>query len=106
EHGGNYTGNAHEYVDVAIPRVLRMGVMQHLLGTSFDWSRDTPSNEGWCLGLFTPGKSGMLLGRKGADDASYQRHAHPSPLLHRDVPHRDFLRSRMPRAHGCAGAAP
>ena len=128
EHGGNFTGNAHEYVDVAIPRVLKMGVMQHLLGTShidlqgeqawvetyiwtfarftsgerqvdtftggrlidrferrngqwriahrrtvFDWNRDTPSSEGWCLGLFTPGKSGMIMGRKGREDASYER---------------------------------
>lgn len=34
EHGGNYTGNAFEYVDGAIPRILGMGAMQHLLGTS------------------------------------------------------------------------
>jgi ketosteroid isomerase-like protein len=34
EHGGNYTGNAFEYVDGAIPRIRAMGVMQHLLGTS------------------------------------------------------------------------
>ena len=128
EHGGNYAGNAHAYVDEAIPRVMRMGVMQHLLGTSyidlqgdkawvetnlwtfarfekdgkpidtftggrlidrferrdgewriahrrtvFDWNRDTPSNEGWCLGLFTPGKAGMLAGRKGKQDPSYER---------------------------------
>jgi hypothetical protein len=128
EHGGNFAGNAHEYVDVAIPRVLKMGVMQHLLGTShielqgerawvetyiwtfarfasgdrqvdtftggrlvdrferrngewkiahrrtvFDWNRDTPSSEGWCLGLFTPGKPGMIMGRKGSQDASYER---------------------------------
>jgi hypothetical protein len=128
EHGGNYTGNAHDYVDAAIPRVMRMGAMQHLLGTSFidlqgntawvetyvwtfvrfesdercvdtftggrlidrfecrdgawkiahrrtvfDWNRDTPSNETWCLGLFTPGKPGMLQGRKGTADPSYER---------------------------------
>ncbi len=34
EHGGNYTGNAHEYVDGAIPRIRNMGAMQHILGTS------------------------------------------------------------------------
>ena len=34
EHAGNYTGNAHEYVDGAIPRILKMGAMQHLLGSS------------------------------------------------------------------------
>lgn len=128
EHGGNYTGNAHEYVDAAVPRIMRMGVLQHLLGTSyielngesaqvetyiwtfarfeqdggdldtftggrlldrferrqgewkishrktvFDWNRDTPSSEGWCAGLFVPGKSGMLMGRKGPTDPSYER---------------------------------
>ena len=34
EHGGNYTGNAFEYVDGAVPRIRGMGAMQHLLGTS------------------------------------------------------------------------
>lgn len=129
EHGGNYTGNALEYVDGAIPRIRALGQMQHLLGTShvefdgdvawvetyiltflrmarpdgssvdtftggrlhdrferrdgawkiahrrtiFDWNRDEPSSEGWCGGLFVPGKPGMLLGRKGESDPSYQR---------------------------------
>jgi hypothetical protein len=130
EHGGNYTGNAHAYVDGAIPRIRNMGAMQHLLGTShieldgdrawvetyiwtlarferggttydtftggrlfdrferrdgvwriahrrtiFDWNRDVPSSEGWCLGMFTPGKPGMNLGRKDRDDLSYRRDA-------------------------------
>jgi hypothetical protein len=128
EHGGNFTGNAHEYVDGAIPRIQKMGVMQHLLGTShiefqgdtayvetylwtfarftidggdldtftggrlidrferrngqwkiahrrtvFDWNRDTPARQGWCDGLFQPGKPGMHLGRKDRDDLSYKR---------------------------------
>lgn len=34
EHGGNYAGNAYTYVDEAIPRIQRLGVMQHLLGNS------------------------------------------------------------------------
>ena len=34
EHGGNYTGNAFDYVDGAVPRIRLMGAMQHLLGTS------------------------------------------------------------------------
>ncbi len=34
EHAGNFTGNAHEYVDGAIPRILKMDMMQHLLGSS------------------------------------------------------------------------
>jgi hypothetical protein len=34
EHGGNFEGNAHDYVDQAIPKVRGMGVMQHLLGSS------------------------------------------------------------------------
>ena len=127
EHGGNYTGNAFDYVDAAIPRIQNLGSMQHLLGTSyiefhgdiakvetylwtflrakndkgdldtftsgrlldkfekragewkiihrrtiFDWNRDTPSNEGWVGGMFTPGKPGMLQGRKGTADPSYE----------------------------------
>ena len=35
EHAGNYTGNAHEYVDGAMERVRQMGTMQHLLGSSY-----------------------------------------------------------------------
>ena len=35
EHAGNYEGNAHEYIDQAIPRVMKMGAMQHLLGRSY-----------------------------------------------------------------------
>ena len=38
EHGGRYTGNAHDYVDGAIPRIRQMDAMQHVLGTShFDF---------------------------------------------------------------------
>jgi hypothetical protein len=130
EHGGNYTGNAHEYVDGAVIRIRQMGAMQHLLGSShiefdatarvawvetyvwtfarlkqgeastdtftggrlvdrferrddgwriahrrtvFDWNRDTPSNEGWCLGLFDPSRPGMHLARKDRQDLSYGR---------------------------------
>ncbi len=128
EHGGNFTGNAHEYVDGAVPRIRAMGPMQHLLGSShiefdgdvawvetyvwtfarltqdghsvdtftggrlfdrferrdgrwkiahrrtiFDWNRDTPTSEGWCLGLFDPARPGMHAGRKGTDDLSYLR---------------------------------
>jgi ketosteroid isomerase-like protein len=128
EHGGNYTGNAHAYVDAAVPRVQTMGPMQHLLGstyidlqgdlayvetyvwtfarfkkdgadfdtftggrlidrferrggqwkiahrrTVFDWNRDTPSNEGWCVGFFNPAAPGMRMGRKDAQDPSYER---------------------------------
>lgn len=35
EHAGNFTGNAHDYVDGAIPRILKMDAMQHLLGSSY-----------------------------------------------------------------------
>ena len=127
EHGGNYTGNAFTYVDGAVPRIEKLGPMQHLLGTShieldgdtafvetyiwtflrvsrpegdldtftggrlidrferregvwkiahrktiFDWNRDTPSNEAWVGGMFTPGKPGMLQGSKGSSDPSYE----------------------------------
>ena len=41
--------------------------------TIFDWNRDAPSSEGWCNGIFVPGKPGMLLGRKGESDPSYSR---------------------------------
>jgi hypothetical protein len=34
EHGGNFAGNAWQYVDNAMPRIRSMGPMQHLLGTS------------------------------------------------------------------------
>ena len=41
EHGGIYAGNAMAYVDSAIPRIMQMGPMQHLLGTShFDITGD------------------------------------------------------------------
>lgn len=128
EHGGNFTGNAHEYVEGAVPRIRQMGPMQHLLGSSyiefvgdvawvetyvwtfvrfmqgersmdtftagrlfdrferrdgewkiahrrtiFDWNRDTPSSEGWCLGLFDPARPGMHPGRKDPSDLSYDR---------------------------------
>jgi hypothetical protein len=39
----------------------------------FDWNRDTPARQGWCNGLFQPGKPGMHLGRKDRDDLSYKR---------------------------------
>ena len=128
EHAGNYEGNAHQYIDEAIPRVMQMGVMQHLLGSShidiegdkayvetyvwtfvrfqddgrdvdtftggrlmdrfekrggewkiahrwtiLEWNRDTPSSEGWCLGLFDFSKKGARMGCKGTDDPSYER---------------------------------
>ena len=34
EHGGNFAGNAYDYIDQAIPKVMKMGPMQHLLGNS------------------------------------------------------------------------
>ena len=42
EHAGNYEGNAHQYIDEAMPRVMQLGVMQHLLGSShIDIDNDT-----------------------------------------------------------------
>ena len=128
EHGGNFHGNAHDYVSQAMPRLRSMGVMQHLLGTSvidldgdvayvetniwtfarfksdgadvdtftggrlldrferrsrewkiahrrtvFDWNRDTPSRETWCVGYFNPTAAGMRMGRKDLQDPSYER---------------------------------
>lgn len=48
EHAGNYTGNAHDYVDGAIPRILKMDAMQHLLGSShIDFADDRSDNRAW-----------------------------------------------------------
>jgi ketosteroid isomerase-like protein len=128
EHGSSFSGPAHQYVDLAMPKVRAMGVMQHLLGNShvelqgdvayvetyiwtfarftkdgrdwdtftggrlmdrferrggewkiahrrtiFDWNRDTPSSEGWCLGYMNPAAPGFRRGRKDAQDPSYER---------------------------------
>jgi hypothetical protein len=40
---------------------------------AFDWNRDMPSREGWCLGLFRPDDPKMTFGRKSREDLSYQR---------------------------------
>lgn len=40
---------------------------------TFDWNRDMPSNEGWCLGMFDPADPKMTFGSKDKDDLSYQR---------------------------------
>jgi hypothetical protein len=128
EHGSTFTGNAFEYVKTSVPRVKKMGVMQHLLGSSyidfdanrayvetylwtfarfikdgvdydtftggrlidrfecragvwkiahrrtvFDWNRDTPANEGWCVGFFDIKAAGMRRGTKELTDPSYER---------------------------------
>jgi hypothetical protein len=41
--------------------------------TVFDWNRDTPSNEGWCLGYIDTRAAGVLRGRKDAQDPTYER---------------------------------
>jgi len=40
---------------------------------TFDWNRDAPSNEGWCLGMFDSASPAFHRGRKDRDDLSYQR---------------------------------
>jgi hypothetical protein len=40
---------------------------------AFDWNRDAPTSEGWCLGLFKPEDPRMVMGRKGQGDLSYSR---------------------------------
>jgi len=40
---------------------------------TFDWNRDMPTNEGWCLGLFNPADPRMVMGSKDKEDLSYQR---------------------------------
>jgi hypothetical protein len=41
--------------------------------TIFDWNRDTPSNEGWCVGYMNPAAPGFRRGRKDGQDPSYER---------------------------------
>lgn len=41
--------------------------------TIFDWNRDTPANESWCLGYIDPRNPGVLKGRKDRSDPSYER---------------------------------
>ncbi len=41
--------------------------------TVLDWNRDTPSAEGWCLGLFDFSNEGARRGLKGRGDPSYER---------------------------------
>jgi len=38
---------------------------------AFDWNRDMPSQEGWCLGMFDPADPKMIMGTKSKDDLSY-----------------------------------
>jgi ketosteroid isomerase-like protein len=40
---------------------------------AFDWNYDTPTREGWCLGLFNPSDPKMIIGQKGPGDLSYQK---------------------------------
>jgi hypothetical protein len=41
--------------------------------TVFDWNRDTPASEGWCLGYIDTRSAGVLRGRKDASDPTYER---------------------------------
>ena len=69
EHGGNYAGNAHAYVDGAVPRIERLGPMQHLLGSThiefegevarvetYVWTFLRVSHEGRDFDTFTGGR--------------------------------------------------
>jgi len=40
---------------------------------AFDWNRDMPMQESWCLGLFNPDDPKMVMGSKDQQDPSYQR---------------------------------
>jgi ketosteroid isomerase-like protein len=128
EHGSSYAGPARAYVDGAIERLQKTGVMAHYVCNShveldgdtayvesylltfarfakdgepydtltggrivdrferrggewriahrkmaFDWNRDQPSAETWCLGLFKPEDPRMVMGMKGRGDLSYSR---------------------------------
>lgn len=39
----------------------------------FDWNRDAPSAESWCLGLFDMASPDMRMGDKAPADPTYQR---------------------------------
>jgi hypothetical protein len=41
--------------------------------TVFDWNRDTPANEGWCLGYIDPRAAGVRRGTKNAQDPTYEK---------------------------------
>ena len=41
--------------------------------TVFDWNRDTPASEGWCLGYIDTRSAGVLRGRKDTSDPTYER---------------------------------
>lgn len=128
EHGPAYCGPAHAYIDGAVPRMQKMGVMAHYVCNmhveldgdtayvesyvltfarfekdgehwdtltggrtvdrfekrsgewkiahrkiTFDWNRDMPMAETWCLGFFDTSHPRMLKGSKARDDLSYQR---------------------------------
>ncbi len=40
---------------------------------AFDWNRDMPVNEGWCLGIFNPADPRMVMGQRGSADLTYSR---------------------------------
>lgn len=40
---------------------------------AFDWNRDAPSSETWCVGLFDPADPRMIMGQKGKADLTYSR---------------------------------
>lgn len=39
----------------------------------FDWNRDAPSAQTWCMGLFDTGHADMVMGEKAPDDLTYAR---------------------------------
>jgi hypothetical protein len=41
--------------------------------TVFDWNRDTPANEGWCLGYIDPRAAGVRRGTKNEQDPTYEK---------------------------------
>ncbi len=40
---------------------------------AFDWNRDAPMAETWCLGLFKPEDPRMVMGTRGEEDLSYKK---------------------------------
>lgn len=97
EHAGNYEGNAHGYVEEAIPRVMQMGVIQHLLGSShieiegdvarvetYVWTFARLEQDGVQYDTFTGGRLTDRFERRGGE----WKIAHRRTVLdwNRDVP--------------------
>ena len=105
EHGGNYTGNAHDYVDGAVPRIRQMGSMQHLLGsTHIDFEGDVAYVETyvWTFARFANGTRSLDTFTGGRLVDRFERRNEEWKIAHRRTVF-DWNRD-VPTSEGwCAG---